>query len=73
MTVPGSWCLVPRRKTGSSRGYHAFGRRLTALELLPELLRNLEWVPERMRAALEPSMSATDIAVELAREGLPFR
>jgi argininosuccinate lyase len=52
---------------------HAFGRGLSALALLPDLLRNLEWVPERMRAALEPSMYATDLAVELARDGLPFR
>ena len=52
---------------------HGFGRGLMALELLPDLLRNLEWVPERLRAALEPSMYATDLAVELARDGLPFR
>ena len=26
-----------------------------------------------MRAALEPSMYATDLAVDLARQGLPFR
>ncbi|UHQ24872.1 argininosuccinate lyase [Lysobacter sp. 5GHs7-4] len=53
--------------------FHAFGRGLAALELLPDLLRNLEWKPERLRAALEPSMYATDLAVDLAREGLPFR
>ena len=52
---------------------HAFGRGLGALELLPDLLRNLEWKPEAMRAALDPSMYATDLAVDLAREGLPFR
>lgn len=52
---------------------HAFGRGLSALALLPDLLRNLEWVPERMQAALEPSMYSTDLAVELARAGLPFR
>ena len=53
--------------------FHAFGRGLGALELLPDLLRNLEWKPERMRAALDPSMYATDLAVDLARKGLPFR
>lgn len=53
--------------------FHAFGRGLAALELLPDLLRNLEWKPERLRAALDPSMYATDLAVDLAREGLPFR
>lgn len=53
--------------------FHAFGRGLGALELLPDLLRNLEWKPEAMRAALEPSMYATDLAIDLAREGVPFR
>lgn len=53
--------------------FHAFGRGLGALELLPDLLRNLEWKPDAMRAALEPSMYATDLAVDLAREGVPFR
>ncbi|HEY0662726.1 MAG TPA: argininosuccinate lyase [Lysobacter sp.] len=53
--------------------FHAFGRGLGALELLPDLLRNLEWKPERLRAALDPSMYATDLAVDLARQGLPFR
>ena len=52
---------------------HAFGRGLGALELLPDLLRNLEWKPDAMRAALDPSMYATDLAVDLARQGVPFR
>ena len=53
--------------------FHAFGRGLGALELLPDLLRNLEWKPDAMRAALDPSMYATDLAVDLARQGVPFR
>jgi argininosuccinate lyase len=53
--------------------FHAFGRGLGALELLPDLLRNLEWKTEAMRAALDPSMYATDLAVDLARQGVPFR
>jgi len=53
--------------------FHAFGRGLAALALLPDLLRNLEWRSQRMAAAIEPSMFATDLAVDLAREGLPFR
>ena len=53
--------------------FHAFGRGLGALELLPDLLRNLEWKPDAMRAALDPSMYATDLAVDLARQGMPFR
>ena len=52
---------------------HGFGRGLAALELLPELLRSLAWREERMRAALEPSMYATDLAIELAAQGTPFR
>ena len=28
---------------------------------------------ERMRAALEPSMYATDLAVDMAKDGVPFR
>ena len=53
--------------------FHGFGKGLAALALLPDLLRNLEWRPERMRAALDDSMYATDLAVDLAREGVPFR
>jgi len=52
---------------------HGFGRGLAALGLLPKLLCELEWVPERMLAAIEPSMYATDLAVELAAKGTPFR
>jgi argininosuccinate lyase len=52
---------------------HGFGRGLAALALLPDLLRNLGWNPDRMRAALDPSLFATDIAVDLARQGVPFR
>lgn len=52
---------------------HAFSRGLGALELLPGLLRDLQWKPEAMRAAIEPSMYATDLAMDLARQGIPFR
>ena len=53
--------------------FHGFGKGLAALALLPGLLRDLEWKPGSMRGALEPSMYATDLAVDLARQGLPFR
>lgn len=53
--------------------FHGFGKGLQALALLPDLLRNLEWKPDRMRAVLEPSMYATDLSVDLAKEGVPFR
>ncbi|MDB6162624.1 MAG: argininosuccinate lyase [Xanthomonadaceae bacterium] len=52
---------------------HGFGRGLAALALLPDLLRGIAWRPDAMRAALEPSMYATDIAVDLASGGMPFR
>ena len=52
---------------------HGFLRGLGALRLLPALLDALEWKQERMRSAIEPSMYATDLAVDLARQGLPFR
>ena len=53
--------------------FHAFSRGLAALALLPDLMRRMQWQPERMLAALEPSMYATDLAVDMARAGLPFR
>jgi argininosuccinate lyase len=53
--------------------FHAFHRGLGALSLLPDLLRGMQWRPERMRAAIEPSMYATDLAIELSKQGLPFR
>jgi argininosuccinate lyase len=53
--------------------FHGFTKGLPALALLPDLLRNLGWKTERMRAALEPSMYATDLAVDLAKQGMPFR
>jgi argininosuccinate lyase len=53
--------------------FHGFGRGLQALALLPDLLRNLGWDTARMQAALEPSMYATDLAVDMARTGVPFR
>ena len=63
------------RDLQASKGalFHGFGKGLGALELLPDLLRNLEWRADRLRGALDASMYATDLAVDLAREGLPFR
>jgi argininosuccinate lyase len=53
--------------------FHGFGKGLAALALLPDLLRNLQWKPEALRASIEPSMYATDLAIDLARDGVPFR
>lgn len=52
---------------------HAFGRGLGALALLPNLLRGMQWQPERLAQAFDDGMYATDKAVELAVSGLPFR
>ncbi|GAB1407863.1 argininosuccinate lyase [Thermomonas brevis] len=52
---------------------HGFGRGLAALELLPALLANLEWRGDRLRAAIDSGMYATDVAVEAAIAGVPFR
>ncbi len=63
------------RDLQSSKGaiVHGFGRGLAALELLPALLANLEWREERMLAAVDSGMYATDVAVEQALAGVPFR
>jgi argininosuccinate lyase len=53
--------------------FHGFGRGLSALELLPALLANLEWRQDRIRAAIDSGMYATDVAVEAAVAGVPFR
>ena len=33
----------------------------------------MQWKPDAMRAALDRSMYATDLAIDLARQGVPFR
>jgi argininosuccinate lyase len=50
-----------------------FARGLTALALLPDLLSKLAWNEDAIQRAFEPSMHATDIALEFAKQGLPFR
>ena len=51
----------------------AFNHGLAALALVPDLLSRMQWQPEKMRAAIEPGMFATDCAMELAASGVPFR
>ena len=53
--------------------FHGFHRGLDALALLPDLLARLQWNAPAMRAAIEPSMYATDVAIEAAAAGVPFR
>jgi len=50
-----------------------FRRGLAALELLPALLKNLHWQDAAIRAAMDSGMYATDVAVEAAIAGIPFR
>lgn len=51
----------------------AFHHGLSALALVPDLLGRMQWQPEKMLAAIEPGMFATDCAMELAASGVPFR
>jgi len=51
---------------GMSRG-------LAALALLPTLLTHLQWRDDAIRAAMDSGMYATDVAVEAAVAGVPFR
>lgn len=44
-----------------------------ALALLPGLLEAMELDHDKMRQAISPEMYATDLAVELAVDGVPFR
>ncbi|HEU4856419.1 MAG TPA: argininosuccinate lyase [Rhodanobacteraceae bacterium] len=53
--------------------FHGVHRGLMALELVPDLLARLRWNEAAMRAAIEPAMYATDVAVEQAVAGVPFR
>lgn len=51
----------------------AFAKGLQALDLLPDLLATFEWQKERMRSSITSEMLATDRALDMARDGVPFR
>jgi argininosuccinate lyase len=51
----------------------AFGKGLQALALMPELLATFQWCEERMLRSVSVQMLATDRALDMANEGLPFR
>ncbi|MGH8182889.1 MAG: argininosuccinate lyase [Rhodanobacteraceae bacterium] len=53
--------------------FHGVHRGLMALELVPDLLARMQWNEAAMRAAIEPAMYATDVAIEQAAAGVPFR
>lgn len=52
---------------------HGFGHGLAALALVPALVEKFTWRADAMRAALDDGMYATDRAIELAVQGVPFR
>ncbi|HEU4670482.1 MAG TPA: argininosuccinate lyase [Dyella sp.] len=53
--------------------FHGVRHGLMALELVPALLAQMQWNEAAMRAAIEPAMYATDVAIEQAAAGVPFR
>lgn len=53
--------------------FHGMTHGLAALELVPDLLARMHWNEPAMRAAIEPAMYATDVAIEQAASGVPFR
>ncbi|HJP97742.1 MAG TPA: lyase family protein, partial [Rhodanobacteraceae bacterium] len=53
--------------------FHGMHRGLLAMELLPDLLARMQWNAAAMRAAIEPAMHSTDVAIEQALQGVPFR
>ena len=52
---------------------HGVTHGLRALQLVPDLLARMQWNEPAMRAAIEPAMYATDVAIEQAAAGVPFR
>ncbi len=53
--------------------FNAYDTLMGILPVLADALRSLGLHPERMRAAIDPGMLATDLADYLVRKGLPFR
>ena len=68
-----------------SSGYHrdlqatkgpvlrALAHGIEALSLVPDLVRRMDFDRAAMKAAITPDLYATDVAVELAAAGVPFR
>ena len=63
------------RDLQSSKGalLRGCGSALDALELIPSLISDSSFHLDRMRAAIDPTMYATDVAVGLAADGAAFR
>lgn len=61
------------QQAGKGAIVRAFPHTERVLSVLGKLLSALQFKPDRMRAALDPSMYATDLALELTQGGVPFR
>jgi argininosuccinate lyase len=61
------------QQAGKAPLLRAFAQGLDSLAVTELLLGALEWNPGAMRAAIDSGMYATDVAIELARAGVPFR
>lgn len=53
--------------------FQAFDTLMSVLPVLAGALRTMTVHPEKMRAAIDASMLATDLADDLVRKGVPFR
>ena len=51
----------------------AIAHGVQAMQLLPDVVGELRFDLQRVRAAITPTMQATDVAQALAAEGVPFR
>lgn len=51
----------------------ALSRGLSTMAIVPDLVASMEFDRLRMREAITPAMFATDRAIELAAQGVPFR
>lgn len=60
-------------QAGKGPVLRAFAHGLDALAVARRVFAAVSWKPERMRAAIDVGMYATDRAIELAVAGVPFR
>ncbi len=71
LSLPGGY----HRDLQATKGplLRAFNRGLAALACMPALVQDTDFDRDRLHACIDASMYATDRAVDLAREGVPFR
>jgi argininosuccinate lyase len=61
------------QQAGKAPLLRAFAQGLQSLQVAEALLAAISWNAGAMRAAIDAGMYATDIAIELAQSGVPFR